>query len=89
MRKSGKTFLKELYVQQTDHRGALACAGSGRLSGIRFVCLDLCVAREALISPCFPVKTVKYSAKNRTREGFGPYGTDDSSICCGTSAMIR
>ena len=31
-----------------------------------------CVAREALITPCFPVKTVNYSAKNRTREGFGP-----------------
>ena len=43
MRKSGKTFLKELYVQQTDHRGALACAGSGRLSGIGFVRLGLCV----------------------------------------------
>ena len=43
MRKSGKIFLKELYVQQTDHRRALACVGSGRLSGIGFVRLGLCV----------------------------------------------
>ena len=43
MRKKGKIFLKELYVQQTDHRGALACVGSGRLSGIGFVRLGFSV----------------------------------------------
>ena len=43
MRKNGKIFLKELYAQQTDHRGALACVGSERFSGIRFVCLGFSV----------------------------------------------
>ena len=43
MRKNGKIFLKELYVQQTDRRRALACVGSERFSGIRFVCLGFSV----------------------------------------------
>ena len=34
----------------------------------------LCVAREALISPCFPEKSANYPAKNTTREGFGSPG---------------
>ena len=41
MRKSERFFLIQFRVQQTDHRGALACAGSGRLSGIGFVRLGL------------------------------------------------
>ena len=43
MRNSETFFLIQFRVQQRDHRGALACVGSGRLSGISFVCLGLCV----------------------------------------------
>ena len=42
MRKSERFFLPLFQVQQTDHRGALACVGSERFSGIRFVCLGFC-----------------------------------------------
>ena len=37
--KKWKIVLKKMYVQQTDHHGALACERSGTLSGISFVCL--------------------------------------------------
>ena len=33
-----------------------------------------CVAREALISPCFLANSANYPAKNITREGFGSPG---------------
>ena len=43
MRKSERFFLIQFQVQQTYHLGALACVGSGKLSGIGFVRLGLCV----------------------------------------------
>ena len=55
MRKSGNIFLKKLYVQQTGHRRALAYVGSGRFSGIGFVCLGLYVLLWCKESVYLPV----------------------------------
>ncbi len=57
-----KFFLKELYVQQTGHRGALARVGSGRLSGISFVRLGLCGLLWCKESVHLPVVDAQESA---------------------------
>ena len=86
MRKSGKVFLKELYAQQTDHRGALACVGSERFSGIRFVCLGFSVflwCKESVHLPvvdaqefvraCGHVERPMTVTRNHTRKMIDPF----------------
>ena len=55
MRKSERFFLIQFQVQQTGHRRALAYVGSGRFSGIGFVCLGLCVLLWCKESVYLPV----------------------------------
>ena len=76
MRKSGKIFLKKLYVQQTGHRRALAYVGSGRFSGIGFVCLGLCVllwCKESVYLPVVDAQEFVCAS--------GHVSTGDGSVC--------